>query len=75
MHNHYPELWAQLHHEVMQELGKEKEAVCFYRSGYTTSPGHMNLFSTGDQNVTWDQHYGIKSAVSLDNKDSLLYDH
>lgn len=62
-HNKYPEEWAHLHHEVIIELEKEKEAVCFYRSGYTQSPGHMNLFSTGDQNVTWDQHHGIKSAV------------
>lgn len=63
-HNHYPEEWAQLHQEVVMEIGKEDEAVCFFRSGYTHSPGHMNLFWAGDQTVTWDQHYGIKSAVS-----------
>lgn len=63
-HNHYPEEWAQLHQEVVMEIGKEDEAVCFFRSGYTRSPGHMNLFWAGDQTVTWDQHYGIKSAVS-----------
>lgn len=63
-HNHYPEEWAQLHQEVVMELGKEDEAVCFFRSGYTHSPGHMNLFWAGDQTVTWDAHYGIKSAVS-----------
>ncbi|KAL9545801.1 hypothetical protein MBANPS3_006978 [Mucor bainieri] len=62
-HNHYPEEWAQLHQEVVMELGKEDEAVCFFRSGYTHSPGHMNLFWAGDQTVTWDAHYGIKSAV------------
>ncbi|KAI8641325.1 glycosyl hydrolases family 31-domain-containing protein [Parasitella parasitica] len=63
-HNHYPEEWAQLHQEVVMEIGKEDEAVCFFRSGYTHSPGHMNLFWAGDQTVTWDQHYGIKSAVT-----------
>lgn len=63
-HNHYPEDWALLHHELICELGKEDEALCFFRSGYMKSPGHMNLFWAGDQNVTWDQHYGIKSAVS-----------
>ncbi|KAI9473929.1 MAG: glycosyl hydrolases family 31-domain-containing protein [Benjaminiella poitrasii] len=62
-HNHYPEEWAQLHQEIVMELEKEDEAVCFFRSGYTHSPGHMNLFWAGDQNVTWDQYYGVKSAV------------
>jgi alpha-glucosidase (family GH31 glycosyl hydrolase) len=64
-HNHYPEDWAQLNREVINESGKNDEALCFFRSGFTQSPGHMNLFWAGDQNVTWDQHYGIKSAVSL----------
>jgi alpha-glucosidase (family GH31 glycosyl hydrolase) len=67
-HNHYPEEWTQLHRELVIELGKEEEAICMFRSGYTRSPGHMNLFSTGDQNVTWDQNYGIKSAVCIQRK-------
>ncbi|KAI8991603.1 glycosyl hydrolases family 31-domain-containing protein [Mycotypha africana] len=62
-HNRYPEEWAKLIQEVVSELGKESEAVCFFRSGYTHSPSYMNLFCTGDQNVTWDQYHGIKSAV------------
>ncbi|CEP11093.1 hypothetical protein [Parasitella parasitica] len=65
-HNHYPEEWAQLHQEVVMEMmdKNEEEAVCFFRSGFTLSPGHMNLFWAGDQTVTWDQHHGIKSAVT-----------
>lgn len=63
-HNMYPEDWAQLHREVMIELGKEQDAVCFFRSGYIHSPGHMNLFWSGDQNVSWDQNYGLRSVVS-----------
>lgn len=63
-HNHYSEDWAQLNREVVNELGKNDEALCFFRSGFTQSPGCMNLFWAGDQNVTWDPHYGIKSAVS-----------
>ncbi|KAI9015785.1 glycosyl hydrolases family 31-domain-containing protein [Phycomyces nitens] len=62
-HNRYPEDWASLNHEVIKELGLENEAVNFYRSGYTRSPGYMNLMWAGDQNVTWDQNDGIKSAV------------
>jgi alpha-glucosidase (family GH31 glycosyl hydrolase) len=64
-HNHYPEDLQDLHREVITELGKEDEAVCFFRSAYTHSPGKMNLFWAGDQNVTWDQYNGIKSAVSI----------
>lgn len=64
-HNKYPEEWAQLNKEVMVELGKEQDSVCFYRSGFTHSPGLMNLFWAGDQNVNWDANYGIKSAVNI----------
>jgi hypothetical protein len=28
----------------------------------------MNLMWAGDQNTAWDQHDGIKSAVSIDKK-------
>jgi alpha-glucosidase (family GH31 glycosyl hydrolase) len=63
-HNHYPENWAALHHELIKELGKEEDSLCFFRSGYLHSPQYMNLFWAGRQNVTWDQHQGIKSAVS-----------
>lgn len=63
-HNLYPQEWAELNHEVAAELGKEQDSVCFYRSGFTRSPGLMNLFWAGDQNVSWDTQHGIKSAVS-----------
>ncbi|RCH90520.1 hypothetical protein CU097_010011 [Rhizopus azygosporus] len=62
-HNHYPEDWAALHQELIKELGKEEDSLCFFRSGYLHSPQYMNLFWAGRQNVTWDQHQGIKSAV------------
>ncbi|KAI8083262.1 glycosyl hydrolases family 31-domain-containing protein [Gilbertella persicaria] len=62
-HNKYPVEWAQLIQEVVQDLGKQEEALCFFRSAYTCSQSNMNLFWAGDQNVTWDQHYGIKSAI------------
>lgn len=63
-HNAYPHEWARLHDEVVRELGLEREAVMFHRSAFTLSPGRMNLMWAGDQNVTWDEHDGIKSAVS-----------
>jgi alpha-glucosidase (family GH31 glycosyl hydrolase) len=63
-HNRYPEDWAKLHHELIHQLGKENEAVCFYRAGFTRTPGFINLMWAGDQNVSWDQHDGIQSAVT-----------
>ncbi|OZJ06952.1 hypothetical protein BZG36_00133 [Bifiguratus adelaidae] len=63
-HNAYPQEWAKLHHEIVHELRLEKEAVVFHRSAFTKSPGYMNLMWAGDQNVTWDENDGIKSAVT-----------
>lgn len=63
-HNLYPQEWAKLHSELIQELHLEHEAVLFYRAAYTRSPGYINLMWAGDQNVAWDQHDGIKSAVT-----------
>lgn len=63
-HNRYPQEWAKLHSELVHEIGLENEAVCFYRAGFTRTPGFINLMWAGDQNVAWDAHDGIKSAVT-----------
>ncbi|KAL9539207.1 hypothetical protein PS6_011301 [Mucor atramentarius] len=63
-HNRYPQEWAKLHSELVHEIGLEDEAVCFYRAGFTRTPGFINLMWAGDQNVAWDAHDGIKSAVT-----------
>lgn len=62
--NLYPQEWAKLHSEIIQELQLQEEAVGFYRAGYTRTPGYINLMWAGDQNVAWDEHDGIKSAVT-----------
>jgi alpha-glucosidase len=63
-HNRYPEEWAKLNREAIQEAGLDNKIVFFSRSGYTTSPGKSTLFWLGDQVVTWDEHDGIKTAVT-----------
>ena len=63
-HNRYPEEWARLNREAIEEAGLEDEAVFFSRSGYTRSPGQTSLFWLGDQLVSWDEHDGLKSAVT-----------
>ncbi|KAI8330040.1 glycosyl hydrolases family 31-domain-containing protein [Blakeslea trispora] len=63
-HNQFPQEWAKLHSELVHELGLVSEAVLFYRAGFTRTPGYINLMWAGDQNVAWDEHDGIKSAVT-----------
>ncbi len=63
-HNAYPELWAQLNREAIEEAQLGDSATFFSRSGYTRSPAYATLFWLGDQLVSWDQHDGIKTAVT-----------
>ena len=63
-HNRYAEEWAEVNREAIREAGRENDLVFFNRSGYTRSPGESTLFWLGDQLVSWDEHDGIKSAVT-----------
>ncbi|KAI8146758.1 glycosyl hydrolases family 31-domain-containing protein [Fennellomyces sp. T-0311] len=63
-HNLYAETWQQLHLEAMQECDVKNQPVCFFRSGYTRSPQHLQLVWSGDHNVAWDQTDGLKSAIT-----------
>lgn len=69
VHNLYPVLWARLNREVADELGGE--IVFFNRSASTQSPRYATLFWTGDQLVSWDEHDGIKTAVTALNTSGL----
>uniref|UniRef100_A0A803MJ63 Alpha-glucosidase n=1 Tax=Chenopodium quinoa TaxID=63459 RepID=A0A803MJ63_CHEQI len=72
-HNRYPELWAQINREFVDEWksscsGKQKEdpeeaLVFFMRAGFRDSPKWAMLFWEGDQMVSWQANDGIKSAV------------
>src|SRR5215204_3673732 len=63
-HNRYAEEWARLNREAILESGRGEDIVFFNRSGYTKSPRYSTLFSVGDQLLDWDEHDGIKSAVT-----------
>ncbi|KAK7840726.1 uncharacterized protein LOC112026477 [Quercus suber] len=73
-HNRYPELWAQINREFVEEwkskcVGKVKEdpeeaLVFFMRAGFRNSPKWGMLFWEGDQMVSWQANDGIKSAVT-----------
>ena len=72
-HNRYPELWAQINREFVEEwknnrVGKEREdpedgLVFFMRAGFRDSPRWGMLFWEGDQMVSWQANDGIKSSV------------
>ncbi len=63
-HDRYAEEWARVNREAISEAGREDDIVFFNRSGYTKSPRYSTLFWVGDQLVDWDEHDGIKSAVT-----------
>ncbi|XP_047320168.1 sulfoquinovosidase-like [Impatiens glandulifera] len=69
-HNRYPELWAKINREFVEEWKIENEGkddddglVFFMRAGFTNSPRWGMLLWEGDQMVSWQANDGIKSAV------------
>lgn len=62
-HNRYPEEWARVAREAIEETGRADDIVFFDRSGFTRSPGYATLFWLGDQLRGWDEYSGIKTAV------------
>lgn len=62
-HNQYPEDWAQLNREVLEEAGVWQDSLVFSRSGFARSPGKTRLFWLGDQLVSWDGYDGLRSAL------------
>lgn len=62
-HNRFPEDWARLNRELIEEVGGEGELLFFTRSAYSRSPGLTTSMWLGDQLVTWDAHDGLHSAL------------
>lgn len=62
-HNRYPQEWARVAREAIEEAGRGEDIVFFDRSGFTQSPGAATLFWLGDQIQNWSEYDGIKSAV------------
>ena len=62
-HNRFPEEWAKVNREAIEEAGRGEDIVFFNRSGFTQSPKFSTLFWLGDQLESWDQYDGLKSAI------------
>ena len=63
-HNQYPEEWARLNREVLEERGTWDDSLVFSRSAFTKSPGIARLFWLGDQMVSWDGYDGMRTALT-----------
>ncbi len=68
-HNRYPEAWARFNRRLRERLAERlgrrpDDFLTFFRSGFTGSPRDAGLFWLGDQTVTWDEHDGLRSALT-----------
>jgi alpha-glucosidase len=64
LHNQYPALWARLNREMIDALPDADQYVFFTRSASAQSPADTTLMWEGDQSVTWDEHDGLRSAIT-----------
>ncbi len=55
--------WANINRTAIQEANRELDAWFFTRAGYTKTPGATTGMWLGDQNVTWNRHDGLPSAL------------
>ena len=62
-HNRYPVLWSQFNQSLAEQLEID-DALVWHRSAFTGSAASGSVFWLGDQLVDWDEHDGIKSAVT-----------
>jgi len=62
-HNRYAVEWAKFNQLLVEDLAIE-DALVWHRSGYIGSANYVDAFWLGDQLVSWDEHDGIKSAVT-----------
>jgi sulfoquinovosidase len=69
-HNYYPEIWAKINREAIDEKGKSNEVFFFSRAAFTKSPQFATAFWLGDQNTNWGENDGIKSAITALNTSS-----
>lgn len=63
-HNIWPELWAKLNREAIDERRKTDDVFFFTRAGYTETIKLTNSMWTGDQHVDFSDEYGLPSALT-----------
>lgn len=63
MHNQWPDLWAKLNREVLEENNQLGKAIFFNRAGYTNNLKYTTLIWNGDQHVDFTNDFGMPSAL------------
>jgi alpha-glucosidase (family GH31 glycosyl hydrolase) len=63
-HNIYPQDWAKLNLEVLEEMNLSTENFYFMRSAWMKSPQYNAIFWEGDQLISWDEYDGLKSVIT-----------
>ncbi len=63
LHNHWPDLWAKLNREVLEETQMLSNAIFFNRAGYKDNIKYSTLIWNGDQHVDFSDDFGMRSAL------------
>lgn len=63
LHNHWPDLWAKLNREVLEESKLLSSAIFFNRAGYKDNSRFTTLIWNGDQHVDFTDDFGLASAL------------
>jgi alpha-glucosidase len=63
LHNVWPQLWAKLNAEAIEETNSQEEVFFFTRAGFTETIKYTNTMWSGDQHVDFSREYGLPSAI------------
>lgn len=63
LHNAWPDLWAKLNREALEESKMLSSAIFFNRAGYKDNNKYSTLVWNGDQHVDFTDDFGMSSAL------------
>lgn len=63
VHNTWPERWAKVNREAIEETGNLGKIFFFTRAGYTKTVKYSTLMWNGDQHVDWSFDDGLPSVI------------
>jgi alpha-glucosidase len=63
-HNSYPNDWAKINREAIEEMGKSDEIMFFMRAGGLSFHKDLSAFWSGDQLVDFSKEDGLPSAIN-----------
>lgn len=63
IHNTWPERWAKLNREAIEEAGKLGEIMFFTRAGYSGTPKYSTMMWNGDNHVDFSIDFGLPSVI------------